>query len=169
MLENIKSVYFVKNIFSFIREKRILKLVKNNKCLQTKIDKSLINYKNFSAKYISNDKNENLILKDIYYRIFIFEEGILYNHNIYERKGEYDKNDKQIIEAKFLNGEYIKGKFNYDDFTLSDIKDIIYKKNKNFNFSDIDNNILNQSMKGKGLYGCKENLINQVEVLNAIL
>ena len=83
MLENVKSSYFSKIVFSFIREKQKLKLVKRNKNLQKKLDISIINYINFKAKYI-----------------------------IYESKGkgkEYDHNNNLIFEGEYLNGE-IKGK-----------------------------------------------------------
>ena len=45
MLENIKSSFFIKIIFSFLDNKTKLKLMKYNKSLQNKIDISLINYK----------------------------------------------------------------------------------------------------------------------------
>ena len=40
MLENIKSSFFIKIIFSFLDEKTKLKLVKYNKCLQNNKYKS---------------------------------------------------------------------------------------------------------------------------------
>ena len=36
MLENVKSLYFAKIVFSFVDEKQKLKLVKRNKTLQKK-------------------------------------------------------------------------------------------------------------------------------------
>ena len=41
MLENVKSLYFAKIVFSFVDEKQKLKLVKRNKSLQKKIDISI--------------------------------------------------------------------------------------------------------------------------------
>ena len=41
MLENAKSSYFAKIVFSFVDEKQKLKLVKRNKSLQKKIDISI--------------------------------------------------------------------------------------------------------------------------------
>ena len=50
MLENIKTVYYLKKIFSFINDRRKLKTIKYNKTLQNKIDINLINYK-FSFRF----------------------------------------------------------------------------------------------------------------------
>ena len=52
MLENVKSSYFAKIVFSYVDEKQKLKLVKYNKSLQQKIDISIINYIHFKGKYI---------------------------------------------------------------------------------------------------------------------
>ena len=79
MLENIKSSYFIKIIFSYLDEKIKLKLMKYNKCLQDNMNINLINYKIFSGRYI-----------------------------IYEEKGkgrEYDNEDYLIFEGEYLNGK----------------------------------------------------------------
>ena len=52
MLENIKSQFFRKIIFSHLDEKRRLILVKYNKNLQKQININLINYMIFSGKYL---------------------------------------------------------------------------------------------------------------------
>ena len=44
MLENVKSVYFLKIIFSFVEDRQKLKIIKYNKRLQNKIDIKLVNY-----------------------------------------------------------------------------------------------------------------------------
>ena len=79
MLENIKSFYFYKIIFSFINEKKKLKIAKYNKNIQNKIDINITNYKIFSGRYI-----------------------------IYEKDGkgkEYNSYNKLIFEGEFKNGE----------------------------------------------------------------
>ncbi len=80
MLENIKSFYIAKTIFSFSNEKNKFKLIKYNKSLQKKINLDITNYKQFSGRYI-----------------------------IYETKGvgkEYlANNNKLIYEGEFLYGE----------------------------------------------------------------
>ena len=52
MLKKIKSTYFTIYIFTYLDEKRKLKLVKYNKTLQKSININLINYKVLSEKYI---------------------------------------------------------------------------------------------------------------------
>ena len=79
MLENVKSSYILKIVFSFVVEKLELKLVKYNKNLQQKINICIINYIHFKGKYI-----------------------------IYESKGkgkEYNDNNKLIFEVEYLNSE----------------------------------------------------------------
>ena len=80
MLEIIKASFFIKELFSFINERKKLKIVKYNKSLQNCIDINLINYQFFSCKYI-----------------------------IYEKDGkgkEYIGNtDILIFEGDYLNGE----------------------------------------------------------------
>ena len=79
MLKNIKSSYFVKILFSYIDEKRKLKLVKYRKSLQKIINISINNYMHFTEKYIIYESN---------------------------RKGkEYDENDELIFEGEYLHGE----------------------------------------------------------------
>ena len=52
MLKNVKSIYMLKNILSYLYEKRKLELVQYSKKLQKKISISIINYKFFAHKYI---------------------------------------------------------------------------------------------------------------------
>ena len=80
MLKNIKSVYFIKLLFSFVQEKNKLKIVKYNKSLQKNININIINYKFISGRYIIYGSNGN---------------GKEYN-------GE---NDQLIFEGEYLNGE----------------------------------------------------------------
>ena len=79
MLEKIKSIFFIKIIFSYIEEERKLKIVKYNKAFQNKINIHFINYKIFSGRHI-----------------------------IYEAKGkgkEYDNNNNLVFEGEYLSGE----------------------------------------------------------------
>ena len=52
LLENIKSKYIIKLLFSNLDEKVKLKTIKYNKRLQKKIDINLNNYKFWSGRYI---------------------------------------------------------------------------------------------------------------------
>ena len=57
MLNNIKSIYFLRKIFYNTNEKAKLELIKYNKSLQNKLKLSLINYIFFSEKYIIYESN----------------------------------------------------------------------------------------------------------------
>ena len=79
MLENVKSQYLVKLLFTFLLHKRKLRIVRYNKQLQKKLDINLIFYKNMTNKYI-----------------------------IYEGKGigkEYDLEGKLLFKGQYYSGE----------------------------------------------------------------
>ena len=59
MLENSKSIYFIKKLFTFVDEKTKLDIIKYNKNMQNIMDINLINYKFYSRKYIVYEKNGN--------------------------------------------------------------------------------------------------------------
>ena len=94
MLQNSKSIYFIKRLFNFVDEKNKLDIIKYNKNIQNILDISLINYKIFSDRYI------------------------IYGGN---RKGkEYNYDDKLLFEGEYLNKKK-KGKgreYNYNDLYL---------------------------------------------------
>ena len=103
MLKNIKSIYFIKIIFSYLDEEQKLKLVKYNKIFQKLIDISFINYKYFKAKYLIFGLN-----------------GIGKEYNIYSGKLIYDGeylNKKRNGKGKeyYFNGESkFEGEYLYD-------------------------------------------------------
>ena len=57
MLQNIKSSYFIKLIYTFLDEGQKLKLVRYNKSMQKNLDISIINYKHFNGRYIIYESN----------------------------------------------------------------------------------------------------------------
>ena len=107
MLENIKSIYFIKIIFSFVDETTKLKLIKYNKNLQNKISINLINYKLFTGKYII-------------YKTKTEAQEFFGNNDTLAFEGEYlngERNGKGIEYINFFDmknvefeGEYLKGK-----------------------------------------------------------
>ena len=106
MLENIKSSYFTKRVFSFVDEKQKQKLVKPNKSLQKKIDISIINYIHFNRRYIiyeSNGKGKEYI-NDCY--DFLIFEGEFLNGKRNGKGKEYLGDDcgdgKLIFEGEYL-------------------------------------------------------------------
>ena len=79
-MKKIKSVFFIKKIFSYISETNLLNLIAYNRALQKNLDKSLLNYKLKSGKYIINQTNNKAKIYSSY-------------------------NDKLIIECEYLNGK----------------------------------------------------------------
>ena len=114
MLKNIKSTYFVKNIFLYISEKQKLKLVKYNKTFQKFINISLNNYIHFLGKYIIKESNGEV--KEYNYNDELLYEGEYLNGKRNGKGKEFYKNGKIQFECEYLNGEKNgKGK-EYDDF-----------------------------------------------------
>ena len=119
MLKNIKSVFFIRVIFSFLEEKQKLKIVKYNKTLQIYINNHLTNYKFFTGKYIiylSSDKGKeyNGSSNDLIY------EGEYSNGERNGKGKEYNEDGKLSFEGEYLNGKRNgKGKEFYDDGKLS--------------------------------------------------
>ena len=103
MLDNVKSLYILKIFFSFVDEKRKLKLVKYNKNLQQKIDISISNFIHLQLKYI-----------------------------IYKSMGkgeEYDYGHDLKFEGEHVNGERIgKGNEYYNDGKLEFIGEYLNDK-----------------------------------------
>ena len=105
MLQNIKSSYFIKMIYTFVEEAQKLKFIKYNKSMQKNLDISIINYKFFSGRYIIYESNG--IGKE-YTGInnkLIYEGGYFDG----ERNGkgkEYDDYDSILkFEGEYLNGK----------------------------------------------------------------
>ena len=106
MLENSKSIYFIKKLFTFIDEKNKLEIIKYNKNTQNILDINLFNYKFFSKRYI-----------------------------VFEKTGkgkEYDWNCQLKFEGEYLNGEKWNGNgYNNNNiiYSLKDGKGLIKEYN----------------------------------------
>ena len=133
MLENIKSIYFIKIIFLFVDEKEKLKIMKYNKRLQKNINISIINYKFYKGKYIIYESNgfgkeyngfieeDSLIFEGEYLngeRNGKGKEFIYYDKNLIEFEGEY-KNGKRNGKGKEY---YYNGKLKFEGEYLNDKK-----------------------------------------------
>ena len=130
MLQNSKSIYFIKRLFTFVDEKNKLDIIKYNKNMQKILDISLINYKTFSGRYILYGKNGKG--KEYNYDDKLLFEGEYLNRKRNGKGKEYnDYNGKLMFEGEYLNkkrngkgkeygeycilifeGEYINGKRN---------------------------------------------------------
>ena len=120
MMENIRSKYILKYIIFHISEKKKLNLIRYNKCIQTKLNIKLLNYKIVSCNYITiyeNDKNGKIY--DAYKNMLVFDGEFSNGHNNGRGK-EYDNNSGRLIfEGEYLNGEKNgKGKEYYDNEKL---------------------------------------------------
>ena len=104
MLDIIKSFYFYKIIFSYIDEKRKLKLAKYNKNIQNKIDINLTNYKVFSGRYIIYEADGKGKEYNSYNDKLIFE-GEFKNGERNGKGKEYDYIGKVEFEGEYLNGK----------------------------------------------------------------
>ena len=135
MLKNFKSEYFLKTIFSFIKERRKLDILAHNKSLQNQIEISIINYKLFSGRYIEFSSigkgrefkaDKNIILfegeyangkrngKGIEYDEYSPDDIIFkgeYVNGVRHGKGiEYDLSGKIIFEGEYFKGARWNGK-----------------------------------------------------------
>ena len=174
MLRNIKSIYFIKIIFSYVNERKKLKLVKYNKILQKNLDINIINYQHFTGKYLIYEPNG--IGKEYcgYDETLIFEGEYLNG----ERNGkgkEYDYSGILKFEGEYLNGERngkgkeydYNGNLNFEGEYLNGERN---GKGKEYDYSGIlkfEGEYLNGKRNGKGKeYDYNGNLIFEGEYLN---
>ena len=102
MLQNIKSSYFIKLIYTFVEEVQKLKLVRYNKSMQKNLDLSIINYKFFKGNYIIYESNG--IGKEYkgYDDTLIFE-GEYLNGRRNGKGNEYYHDGLLYFEGEYLN------------------------------------------------------------------
>ena len=128
MLEKIKSIFFIKNLFSKVEDKRKLNLAKYNKSLQNIMSINLLNYEIFSQKYIiyktktkgkEYDRiNELMIYKGEFLNGERNGKGKEYNYKYIIFEGEYlngkrsGKGKEYSYNKLIFVGEYLKGEKN---------------------------------------------------------
>ena len=78
-MRNVKSTYFINDIFTFINDKRKFEIVLYNKNIQKILGLTILDFRRISGKYIIGDPNK---------------EGKEYNY-----KGEL------LFEGEYLNGK----------------------------------------------------------------
>ena len=104
MLENIKSSFFNKILFSHLSKRNNLKLFKYNKNWQKILDINIKHYKIFSGRYIiyeSKNKGKEYIGFD---DILIYE-GEFKNGERNGKGREYDDRGNLLYEGEFKNGK----------------------------------------------------------------
>ena len=199
MLNKIKSIFFSRNIFTFINERRKLYIIKYNKSLQKLIHINIINYKIFGGKIkiketkdakedwkIYNAFNYNIICEGEYLngkKQGIAKEYYLDGKLLFEgeylngkRNGTgkvYNSDKKLLFEGEFLNGKRNgSGKLYYSDGKL--LSEGEYLKGKVWNVKEYDKNgnIIGELKDGKGnliIYNKLDIKIFEGEYINGLL
>ena len=107
--KSIQSLYIIKDIFSFLSEKRKLKILLYNKYFQKKLDINIENYKRIRKIYKIGEKNGRGKEYYIPTNIMIFE-GEYLNGKRNGKGKEYYYNGKLEFEGEYLNGKRWNGK-----------------------------------------------------------
>ena len=160
MLENIKSKYLFKKLFSNVEEIIKLKIAKYNKRLQNIVDVNLINYKTFTNKYIIYEEDSKII-KEYKYGFdedFLIYEGGYSNRKRNDKGKEYGEKGNIIYEGEYSNGkrngkgkEYNeKGKLIYEGEYLSGKRSGKAKEYYSFGKIMFEGEYLNGKRNGPG-------------------
>ena len=108
MLENIKSLYFLKYFFMNLCELNKLKLTKYNKSLQKKLDLNISNYMFFSRRYIIYEKKGRGKEYDWYFDLVY--DGEYLNGERNGKGKEYSTYGELVFEGEYYNGKKWNGK-----------------------------------------------------------
>ena len=103
-IEDIKSSYIKKEIFSLLDQKKILSMIIYNKKLQKLFAVNIEDYKKISGKYMEGEKNGEGKEYGLETNRLIFE-GKYLNGKRNGKGKEYDYNGKLKFEGEYLNGE----------------------------------------------------------------
>ena len=124
MVENIKSSYIAKFIFSYLDEKVKLKIIKYNKTLQNKLQINIVNYKTFSKKYIVQDGNGKIKIYDALYNQLLYKGGYVNGKKSGYGK-EYNNSNKLIFIGEYFKGKPYNGK--YKEYNKYDGNLLVYE------------------------------------------
>ena len=109
MLKNIKSLYLIKFLFSYITEKQKLQLIKYNINLQKSLDITLFNYKYFTGKYIIYDDESKKTGKEY---LSVSDVLVFEGEYLKEKKNGKGKEYSFFTGVLLFEGEYVNGKRN---------------------------------------------------------
>ena len=104
MLNNIKSDFFNRLLFSFIEKLTKLKILKYNKSLQNRLEINIKHYIVNSGRYIIYDSKGKGKEYDGYTDVLIYEGEYLNGQRNGQGK-EYDKLGKLVYEGEFKKGK----------------------------------------------------------------
>ena len=102
--KSIKSLYILKDIFSFLTKKQKLKIIIYNMHLQKKLDINIEDYKRISGIYKEGGKNGKEKEYYLLTNIMIFEGEYLNGQRNGKGKEYYYFDSKLKFEGKYLNG-----------------------------------------------------------------
>ena len=138
-LKNIKSKYITILVFSYIKEKRKLEIIKYNKNIQNLLDIKIINYKFNLRKSLIYELNGNVKEYNEYYDYLGFE-GEYLNGKRNGKGKEYNYDGSLYFVGEYLNGKRNgKGK-EYDYFSQKIIFEGEYRNGLRWNGKGYDNN-----------------------------
>ena len=170
MLQNIKSYYLIKFIYTFVEEVQKLRLVRYNKSIQKNLDISIINYKLFKGNYIiyeSNRIGKEYIGNDD----TLIYEGEYLNGKRNGKGKEYDKyNGKLKFEGEYLNNKEWIGAV-YDEngnikYKLNNGKNGNVKEYYSNGKLEFEGQYINGKRYGKGKEYWNDKLIFEGQYLN---
>ena len=149
-IKNIKSTFFIPQIFSFINDKVKLKILQRNKYYQNLIGVSIINYKILSQRCVEYRSDGKVKEYSLYNDQLIFE-GEYLNGKRNGKGKEYDLAGELIFEGEYLNGKRNGHGREYNDYDLYAF-DGEFKNGKKWNGTGCDRygNIINEFKEGKG-------------------
>ena len=101
MLKKIKSTFFIRLLFTSITEKRKLEFSKYNKNLQNILKLNIINYREFSGRFLIERKNGIFEEYDSFNSRLVFKGKYLNG----KRNGRGKEYDNFKYEGEFLNGK----------------------------------------------------------------
>ena len=109
LIKNVKSIYVLKKIYSFINKYLELLLINHNKNLQNKLNIDIEDYKKTSGKQIEGERNGKGKEYSLYTNALLFEGEYVKGEKNGEGK-EYYENGKLQFEGEYLNGKRLNGK-----------------------------------------------------------
>ena len=105
MFENIKSKYILSNIFSYLEEKRVLKIIAYNKLIQNILEIDIDSFENISKRYkIAPLTGKGKEYTSSNKKILLYE-GEYLNGKRHGKGKEYFDNGEIEYEGEYLNGE----------------------------------------------------------------
>ena len=150
MLDNIKSNYFIDNIFSIITSNHKLRIIKYNKKLQNILGIELKNYQICSGKYIIYESQINAKEYNSLNKSIIFEGEYSKGKRNGKGKEYYDNGNIKYI-GEYLNGKRNgKGKEYYENGLLYFEGEYLNNKKWNGVGYDENNNIIYELKEGNG-------------------